>query len=65
MKSDQPQREVITVRGIIRPEDISTSNTVNYQQIAEARVYYGGRGVASDITQPRYGQELVDILFPF
>ena len=64
MRVNYEMRE-LQIQGIIRPEDISTSNTVNYQQIAEARVYYGGRGVASDITQPRYGQELVDILFPF
>lgn len=55
----------LTIQGVIRPEDISTQNTVTYDKIAEARIYYGGRGVASDVAQPRYGQELIDILFPF
>ena len=55
----------LTIQGIIRPEDLSTSNSVTYDKIAEARIYYGGRGVASEVTQPRYGHEVLDILFPF
>jgi flagellar L-ring protein FlgH len=55
----------LSIQGIIRPEDISSSNTVTSDKIAEARVYYGGRGVVSDITQPRYGQQIFDVIFPF
>jgi flagellar L-ring protein precursor FlgH len=55
----------LTVQGIIRPEDISTLNEVSYDQIAEARIAYGGRGTLSDVQQPRYGQQVYDILFPF
>jgi len=64
MRVNYEMRE-LTIQGIIRPEDLSTSNSVNYFNIAEARIYYGGRGVASDLSQPRYGHELLDILFPF
>lgn len=55
----------LSVQGIIRPEDISSSNSVTYEKIAEARIHYGGRGVASDVTQPRYGQQVLDIILPF
>lgn len=55
----------LSVQGIIRPEDISSSNSVTYEKIAEARIHYGGRGVASDVTQPRYGQQLLDVILPF
>lgn len=55
----------LSVQGIIRPEDISSSNSVTYDKIAEARIHYGGRGVASDVTQPRYGQQLLDVILPF
>ena len=55
----------LTIEGIIRPEDLSTSNSVNLSSIAEARIYYGGRGVATDVAQPRYGHEVLDVLFPF
>ena len=55
----------LEVTGIIRPEDISTANEVDYDKIAEARIAYGGKGTISDIQQPRYGQQVYDIVFPF
>jgi flagellar L-ring protein FlgH len=57
-------REVV-VGGIIRQQDISSKNTINYDQMAEARIAYGGRGQITDVQQPRYGSQVLDIFMPF
>lgn len=59
------EKRVLQVDGVIRPEDISVANTVSYEQIAEARIVYGGEGQITDVQQPRYGQQLYDVVFPF
>lgn len=59
------EKRILGLDGVIRPEDISVDNTISYEKIAEARITYGGEGQISDVQQPRYGQQLYDVLFPF
>lgn len=56
---------VLSVAGVLRPRDIATDNTVSYDKIAEARISYGGRGRITEVQQPGWGHQLVDLLSPF
>ena len=55
----------LTVSGIIRPEDIDANNTISQDQIAEARISYGGRGQISAVQRPNWGQRAADAISPW
>lgn len=55
----------LTVSGFVRPSDIGRRNEIAYDRIAGARISYGGRGQISDVQQPRYGQQVADIILPY
>jgi flagellar L-ring protein precursor FlgH len=55
----------LMISGVVRPEDITGQNTIDHTKIAEARIAYGGRGHLTNVQQPRYGQQLFDVIFPF
>jgi flagellar L-ring protein precursor FlgH len=57
-------RELL-VTGVIRPQDIAPDNSVRHDQMAEARISYGGRGTISAVQKPRIGQRLADAVSPW
>lgn len=40
--------EYIQIAGIVRPQDVSTNNTVLSTQVADARITYSGKGMVAD-----------------
>ena len=53
------------VAGVARPVDITPDNQIRHDQIAELRVAYGGRGQITDVQQPRYGAQVLDVILPY
>lgn len=64
VRTNREVRE-LTVAGIVRPEDISSANTIRHTQIAEARISYGGRGDISRMQSAPAGQNLMERFSPF
>ncbi len=55
----------LIVTGFVRPTDISRRNEITYDKIAGARISYGGRGTLSAVQQPRYGEQILELIAPF
>jgi flagellar L-ring protein precursor FlgH len=53
------------VAGVARPVDVTPDNNIGHDQIAELRVAYGGRGQITDVQQPPYGAQVLDIILPY
>jgi flagellar L-ring protein FlgH len=59
------ETRLLQIAGVVRPSDIDSTNSIPHDRIAEARLVYGGRGQINDIQQPRWGSQVLDVLFPF
>lgn len=46
------QHEDITVRGVVRPEDIGNGNTVSSAQLSNLEIEMKGKGIIADSTRP-------------
>jgi flagellar L-ring protein FlgH len=46
------EKEILRVSGIVRPEDISSDNTVLSEKIADARIQYSGSGDLHQASRP-------------
>lgn len=55
----------LQVTGLIRTQDITRMNTITYDKIAEARIYYGGQGHITDTVKPRVGNKVISKILPF
>jgi flagellar L-ring protein precursor FlgH len=64
MKVDK-EVQYIVVSGIIRPQDISSSNRVDSTYLADSRIEYYGKGVLADKQNPGWGTRLIDNLWPW
>ena len=57
--------EYIRLSGIIRPQDISTTNSVSSSKIAEAQIEYVGAGILDSASKPGWGSAIFRAISPF
>lgn len=59
------EKQELTIAGIIRPEDVSANNTISSNQIAQARIAYGGTGNVDEVQTKKWGSKFIDRWMPF
>jgi len=59
------ETQYIVLQGVVQPSDISGANTVLHTQLADARIFYTGRGVLTDKQKPGWLARLLDNIWPF
>jgi len=60
------ERQTITVRGVVRPTDLLSDNTVRSDRLAQLEVRVNGKGVVGDaIKRPNILYRLLLGLLPF
>jgi flagellar L-ring protein precursor FlgH len=59
------EEQFIVISGIIRPDDITTDNLIASQYIADAQIFYTGKGIVNDKLRPGWLTRVVDWVWPF
>lgn len=57
--------QYLIITGIVRPDDITSDNTIFSQYIADAKIVYTGKGVVDDKMRPGWFTRVVDWVWPF
>jgi flagellar L-ring protein precursor FlgH len=59
------EKQTISIRGVVRPKDIDSANTVLSTNIADAQINYTGDGIISDANRKGWMAQLIDWIWPF
>lgn len=59
------ERQIVSLRGVIRPGDIGPENTVISSRIAEMELEVTGRGIVSDAQKPGVLYRILSGMWPF
>jgi len=58
-------KEVMVLRGVIRPDDIARDNTISSGLIANVQLIYAGDGVIADTQRQPWLVQIMDWIWPF
>jgi flagellar L-ring protein precursor FlgH len=59
------ERQVLRIRGIVRPRDITPQNVVMSTSIANMEVVFDGKGIVTDANKPGFLYKLLQWIIPF
>ena len=59
------EKQIMTIQGIVRPEDITGDNTITSDKVAEARISYAGEGIIDEVQNAPYGSRFLQRWLPF
>jgi flagellar L-ring protein precursor FlgH len=59
------EKQILVLRGIIRPDDISIGNTVLSNRVTDAEIYFVGDGILQDKQRQGWLGRILDKIWPF
>jgi flagellar L-ring protein precursor FlgH len=59
------ERQILRIRGIVRPRDVTPNNVVQSTGIANMEVVFDGKGIVSDANKPGFMYKLLQVISPF
>lgn len=59
------EKQVVEVSGVIRPFDIGQNNTINSNQISNAKILYSTQGDIDRVTNQGWGSKIIESIWPF
>ena len=59
------ETQILVLRGIIRPDDVASDNTIPSTRVADAKLFLVGKGVISENQSPGWFARVLDVIWPF
>ncbi|MFW6314208.1 MAG: flagellar basal body L-ring protein FlgH [Desulfohalobiaceae bacterium] len=59
------ENQIVGVSGLIRSRDIASNNSIDSDQLADAKIEFFGRGVLADKQRPGWMTRILDNVWPF
>lgn len=59
------EKQILSLKGIIRPEDIESDNTILSNKVADAQIYYSGEGIIGEKQRSGWFTRFLDTIWPF
>jgi flagellar L-ring protein FlgH len=59
------EKQILVLRGMIRPDDVAADNTVLSSSVADAEIFFVGDGVIQEKQRPGWLSRTMDTVWPF